>query len=209
MTADSGFKKALIYRAERQVQREINRPGAPLRTMVLKAPLQNGGQRERETYDNHVFAVARVLVCLVGHMDIVTLIVGRGADGEHYGLLVKSIADKLNMAQRTVERALHTIHSVGWIQTKTRAELTADGRYIGRSAIRFFSESFFQLIGLAKRLARRRQSEYQVRKGGRELRQAAMRELQRVGRHFTESRPARIVRELGGVFRPPDPEPAA
>lgn len=202
------FQKALIYRSARQIRREIHRHGSPMRTMVLAAPLQDGGQRQRETYDNHVFAVERVLVQLVEHMDLVTLVVGRGHDGEHYGLLVKSVAAKLNMAQRTVERALHTIHALGWIQTKTRAELTEEGRWIGKAAVRFFSAAFFKLIGLARRLERRRAAEYQARKGSRELRDAAVRELRDAGRRFLESRPGRVLKRLGELLRPPDPEPA-
>lgn len=210
------FKKALIYRAEKQIQRELFRAGSPLRTMVLAAPLQDGGERERETYDNHVRAVSRVLCLLMAHMDIVSLVVGQGHDGHHHGHLVRKMPAKLpGISQRTIERALRTIHALGWIRTKTRHEKTAEGLHIGLPAVRFFSEPFFALIGLGKRLARRRAKEYAARKEASELRidrqaerAGAMHTLQALGRQFLASRPVRAVAAAGAMFRPPDPEPA-
>lgn len=210
-----GFKKALIYRAERQIVRELNRAGSPARAMILAAPLQDGTGREKETYEGHIRNCGLVAVFLMHHMDIITLIVGRSHEDEHFGVLVRTIADHLPLSQRTVERCLRTLHSIGWLRSKTRTEKQADGSYIGRTAIRYFSLGFFHLLGLAKRLARRRADEYKERQETKkaqaprhQFRESVMRELGSIGRAFVESRPVRAVRSLGEGLRPPDPEPA-
>jgi hypothetical protein len=204
-----GFKKAPIFRTQRQIRRELRRHGAPLRTMVLRAPLPSLQDRERDMYDNGLAGFERVLLMLVEHMDVVSLVIGRDAQNEknHFGVKVETMAEALSMSARTVERHLRTIHALGLVQSKTRAEQITEGRWIGRTAVRYFSKAFFAVIGLARYIERKRSTEYQHRKVGREGRHLAARELQHTGWMFVKSRPARAVRSLAALFRPPDPEP--
>lgn len=205
-------QKRIIRHVLHAAHRELRRAGSGLRGLVLAVPVQPyGTARQRRMYAQREEAVDLVLAHLLSHMDVVSLCVGRSPLGEHYGLRVDTIAEQLGLDQRRVERALRDIHAAGILESRRRDEPLGEGKYRGLTAVRFFAREFFSLIGCAGLLEMARRKEYQVRRGLRSLRDAAINALRDRGRKFNESRPAsRSVRELlSGAFRPPgDPEPA-
>ncbi len=92
--------------------------------------------REREMRPERRYAIAHALVWMLKHVDLVTSVIGMGDDKKFYGLRVDTLADKAELVQRRIERAIHDVTRVGWLNSVKRAELLDDGSYRGHVSIR-------------------------------------------------------------------------
>lgn len=196
-----------IDRALRAFDRELERDGSRLRATIDRVPLQpSGDARRRDMYETRRVAVRAVMRDLLEHLDPVTLIVGRGATGEHYGRRVDRLAEQNHLDQRRAERALHDMHAAGWLTSTRRAEEIAPGRWRGHTSVRQISLELFLLLGLTGLLDKTRKRLYAARKAAGHLLNVARDRLRARGRAFVES-DERAARSLGsiltGLARPP------
>lgn len=211
--APANHRRRLFFidKALRAFERELDRPGSRLRATLDRVPLQpHGEQRQRDMYVTRRAAVLAVMRDLLEHVDPVTLIVGRGADGEHYGRRVDRLAEANNLDQRRAERALHDIHAAGWVTSTRRAEQIAPGQWRGHTSVRQLSVELFILLGLAGLLDRTRKRLYAMRKAAGQVLAVASRRLLDRGREFVQSaeRDARSLGAILGRIRPPPPKTA-
>lgn len=196
-----------IERARRAFTRELDREGSRLRQTLDRVPLQPHDQaRRRDMYVTRRAAVRAVVLDLLDHLDPVTLIVGRGADGEHYGRRVDRMAEANGLEQRTAERALHDVHAAGWIKSTRRAEQIAPGQWRGHTSVRQLAAELFVLLGLAPLLDKTRKRLYAARRAAGHLVNLARDHLRERGRKWLERRSG-DARALGAILaglpRPP------
>lgn len=198
-----------VDRALRAFDRELARPGSRLRATLDRVPLQPHDQaRQRDMYETRRAAVRTVMRDLLAYVDPVTLIVGRGAGGEHYGRRVDRLALSNHLDQRRAERALHDMHAAGWLTSTRRAEETAPGQWRGLTSVRQLSAQLFVLLGLAELLHKTRRRLYAARKAAGHLLDLARAQLSERGRKFTQRTGLDAgARSLGsilaGLARPP------
>lgn len=161
--ADHGRRPYALVKFSRELHAALQRAGHSLRAQLRLVPRHDGTEREREMYHQRLDACGLILQVLMHYCDGVTLIVGRGEDGHHYGLKLETIAELTGLHPRRVDRALRDLHLAGFLTSHSRAEKTRDG-YRGLVAVRQISLELFYALGLGTLVQKLRQKLYARRK---------------------------------------------
>lgn len=159
-------RRAIAFLKHKWLER-FNARDSKIRLQLRWVPLQanpTNKERDRAMYEQRVEACKIVMLELLERMCLITRIVSRAHDGRILGMRVDSIADKHGLDQRRVERALHDLHSAGWIDSTQRCE-EVDGHHRGHTAIRQISQALFAAIGLGTFMQHAAAKEYARRKG--------------------------------------------
>jgi len=150
----------ILRRLMMGVHESIEQHG-PVREALVWAPVQGKSaaagptlsddtNRERRMRSDRVDLVQAVFLKLLRHMDIVTGDICRDQDKTFVGIKVATIAEDLELDQRSVERAIRDLRDVGIIQSWKRAEQKGD-RWIGHTSIRKLAiNNLVALVGIGK-----------------------------------------------------------
>jgi DNA-binding transcriptional ArsR family regulator len=133
---------------ERLAQRSLEYYAAPQQTI----PSLNGvnGSLRRQRSERRE-ACLRVLGLLIAYTDLKTLRIGiPRPNGSLYGLSIDWIAERVELGQRRVERALSDLTKSGLVVSRQRSHRSSRGRYSGLTSIRLLSPHLFALLGLGK-----------------------------------------------------------
>ncbi len=149
-------------------------------------------------YHARVEACGLVLDVLLHYTDLVTLIVGRGHDGTHYGVKLDTIAELTGLGRRRIDRAVRDLHAAGFLASHTRAERTDSG-YRGLTAVRQLSIELFHVLGLGTVLQKARTKVNALRKARLEAAGLAYKRIDGKAREF---RAATNKRRHGAEARP-------
>ncbi|QCP55133.1 hypothetical protein FAZ95_39080 [Trinickia violacea] len=141
-------------------------------------------------------AVLAVMLCLIHHLDVVTLKVGiPTANGFVYHLTMKRIADRTGLTLRRVYRAMSDLRRAGLVTVTRQFRRRENGSTLNLPAVRTVSRLFFDVLGLGEAYDRERRRSHQ-------------RQQQKHAEYHKQARPTRrdqarwkleLARTLAGV----------
>jgi len=142
---------------------------------------ENPDHKGRQMRSERREACCSLLGAIAHYCDLPTLCLSVPQDdGSMRPVTLQTLADRAGLGLRRAERACRDIVDAGLLSVHERAELQADGTFIGHAAIRVVPTTFFGLFGLEEQLKHERKRASQKRTKASKERQPTRTEKARV-----------------------------
>lgn len=131
---------AAQFQKRPKILRDLGRAlweGGEFSNLLSTAPVQGkAGKRERNMYSQRLDAHKRFIVQLLTHVDYVTHDICRAANKQFFGIKLETLAEKLHLCPRRVDRLVADLHAVGVLQSWKRCEDLGNGTVRGHTSVR-------------------------------------------------------------------------